>query len=147
MKPNAKLLTRSGELVHAFIMLPFQLMPEVAMWGSRIFVLKRPFDQKFGQPCEPVYYEACAWHVAASDYFASTMPRDSEIIVNGKKHQVCVHELWYADILELAGHPRDRHLSVTWSRRHNNEGGCLSFGQSVEIKGGEVFNAMDTGSA
>lgn len=73
MKPNAKLLTRSGELVHEFIMMPFQLMPEVCLWGERVFVLREPFNQKFGQPAEAVYYEACAWHVAASDYFAAQM--------------------------------------------------------------------------
>jgi len=78
MKPNAKLLTRTGDLVHEFIMLPFQLMPEVAIWGERIFVLQKPFEQKFGQPCEPIYYEACAWSVAASDYLASTLPKPAE---------------------------------------------------------------------
>lgn len=75
MNPNAKLLTRNGDLVHEFIILPFQLMPEVAVWGTRIFILAKPFEQHMGSPAEPIYYEACPWYVEASDYFASTLQR------------------------------------------------------------------------
>lgn len=70
MKPNAKLITRDGHLVHEFLMLPFQLMPEVAMWKGRAFVLEKPFEQEFGKPAEPIYREACTWYVEASDYLA-----------------------------------------------------------------------------
>ena len=73
MEPNAKLVTRNGELVHEFVMIPFQLLPEVCIWGSRIFVLKQPFTQKFGEPHEAIYYEACAWSVDASDVLAKSM--------------------------------------------------------------------------
>lgn len=63
---NAKLLTRSREFVTAFLLPPFQLLPEVAIWGTRIFVLEKPFEQKFGQPADPIYIEACPWSVDAS---------------------------------------------------------------------------------
>lgn len=63
---NAKLLTRSRELVTEFIMPPFQLTPEVAAWGDRIFILEKPFEQVFGKPAEPIYIEACPWSVDVS---------------------------------------------------------------------------------
>jgi hypothetical protein len=36
---------------------------------------------------------------------------------------------------------------MTWARRHNNEGGILHVGQSIDIKGGEIFSAADTSNA
>ena len=63
---DAKLLTRAGELVTEFIMPPFQLTPEVAIWGERVFVLEHPFDQTMGNPAPPIYREACPWSVDAS---------------------------------------------------------------------------------
>jgi hypothetical protein len=58
---NGKLLTRDGALVTDFQMPPFQLAPEVAVWGQRIFVLREPFAQRPGAPARPVYWEACGW--------------------------------------------------------------------------------------
>ena len=66
MQPNAKLLTRNGELVHEFIMPLFQLIPEIAVWGNRFFVLREPFNQKFSKPAEAIYYEAYPWHIECS---------------------------------------------------------------------------------
>lgn len=78
MQPNAKLLTRNGELVHEFVMLPFRLMPEIAVWGNRFFVLREPFNQKFGEPAEAIYYEACPWWVNASDALAANINMNTE---------------------------------------------------------------------
>ena len=64
---TATLLTRNKELVHKFEMIPFQLMPEVCFWGSRVFILEKPFAQTFGKPAEPIYIEVCAWSADASD--------------------------------------------------------------------------------
>lgn len=66
---TAKLLTRDGGLVTEFPMPPFQLLPEVAVWGQRIFVLREPFAQRPGQPARPVYWEAYGWSVDASKIF------------------------------------------------------------------------------
>lgn len=63
---KGKLISRSGELVTEFTMLPFQLMPEVAIWGTRVFCLDEPFKQTFGNPAEPIYREVCIWSVDAS---------------------------------------------------------------------------------
>ncbi len=64
---KAKLFTRFGEFVHEFVMPEFKLIPEVALWGSRVFVLKEPF--KAIETKEPEYFEACAWSVDVSDMF------------------------------------------------------------------------------
>ncbi len=66
---QAELRTRTGELIHEFSFPDFQLTPEVAMWGSRIFVLRDPFNIKLDSD-RTVFYEACAWSVEASDAFA-----------------------------------------------------------------------------
>ncbi len=63
---EGKLITRSGEFVTAFMMPPFMLLPEVCVWGERLFCLDKPFTQKFGEPADPVYREVCAWSVDAS---------------------------------------------------------------------------------
>ena len=77
---EGRLLTRDREFVTAFRMPPFQLLPEVAVWGERIFVLERPFEQKFGQPAEPTYIEACPWSVDASKAMWSEMqPRSPTV--------------------------------------------------------------------
>ena len=50
-----QLFTRSGDFVHKAEVLPFVLMPEVMMWGSRIFVrnIFKDTTECFG------YTEAC----------------------------------------------------------------------------------------
>jgi hypothetical protein len=65
---NAELRTRSGELVHEFSFPDFQLSPEVAIWGSRIFILKAPLNKRSAE--RTTYYEALAGSVDASDAFA-----------------------------------------------------------------------------
>lgn len=62
---SARLLTRDGELVALFKMPPFLLLPEVAIWGSRVFVLRKEPEAHE----QPQYYEACAWSVDASKAF------------------------------------------------------------------------------
>lgn len=67
---KGKLITRDGGFVTDFFMPPFQLLPEVALWGSRVFVIDKPFEQKFGEPAEPIYREACGWSVDAAKALA-----------------------------------------------------------------------------
>ena len=64
--PRGRLYTRSGELVHEFVMPPFKLTPEAVTFGERIFVLKLPFAQTPSNPAEPEYFEACGWSVDAA---------------------------------------------------------------------------------
>jgi hypothetical protein len=66
---KGKLFTRSGEFVHEFIMPRFERVPEVAIWGSRIFVLREPFKAVEAPDLHPEYYEVCAWSVDVSDMF------------------------------------------------------------------------------
>lgn len=65
---TAHLYTRDGALVRTFKMPPFAMLPEVAVWGSRIFILRDPFITR--QAKEPEYYEACAWSLDASTVVA-----------------------------------------------------------------------------
>lgn len=150
MQPNAKLLTRSGELVHEFIILPFQLMPEVAIWGERIFVLRKPFEQEFGKPAEPIYYEACPWSVAASDMLARSLGPTAPqitIVVNGLQLKVTKPTLTYETIVEVAG------LKGTPSCTYSGEGqvyrlqGILAPGESVKLVEGMVFSVAHTNNA
>lgn len=71
---KAKLVTRSRELVIDFLMPEFQMLPEVAVWGSRVFVIEKPFEQTFGNPAEAVYIECVAWSVSASLAMAEAVP-------------------------------------------------------------------------
>ena len=68
---KAKLLTRDGDLVHEFDLPPFQLLPEVMFWGSRVFILREPFTQSSSKKTAPDYFEACCWSVDVSDFFSS----------------------------------------------------------------------------
>lgn len=70
---KATLITRSGEVVMEYEMPEFQLTPEAAIWGSRVFVLDEPFKQTFGNPAPPIYREVCSWSVEASMHFTNHM--------------------------------------------------------------------------
>jgi hypothetical protein len=146
MQPNAKLLTRDGQLVHEFIMLPFRLMPEVCMWGSQVFVLKKPFEQEFDTPAQPIYYEACPWHVEASDYFMTRMPRTSVMVtINGKQVEMMNGSTNYNEVVvaaEMKGEP-----TIVWRNKTTNMDGSLSPGQTIDILGGEIFSVCHTGNA
>lgn len=63
---EATLFTRDGKEVFRFLMPPFQILPEVILWGIRVFCLKDPFEQSIDSPAIPDYYEACAWSADTS---------------------------------------------------------------------------------
>jgi hypothetical protein len=54
---KGKLLTRVGEVVKEFDVPPLEWMPEIVSWHN-VFVLREPFNQKPGNPAQPVYHQA-----------------------------------------------------------------------------------------
>jgi hypothetical protein len=64
MKGELRLTT--GNLVHSFLMPDFKTLPDVATWGSRVFILKEGSRALNSA----VYFEATAWSVDASDTLA-----------------------------------------------------------------------------
>ena len=51
------LQTIMGDHVGTFEIIPFQLAPEIMMWGQRLFVIDKEASSDEGQ----VYKEACMW--------------------------------------------------------------------------------------
>ena len=62
---KAKLFTRKGDFVEEFVMPEFQIQPEVASWGTRVFVLHEIVAEA-GSSLVADYYEVCAWSVEPS---------------------------------------------------------------------------------
>jgi len=74
----AQLFTRAGELATECEIPEFQVMPEVLVWGTRIFCLREPFAQ-LKQPAEPKYYEVCTWWVSAAGLPLKGHPRRTSL--------------------------------------------------------------------
>lgn len=72
----------------------------------------------------------------------------AKVTVNGQMYDVDKDVLSYEEVLELAGYPRERCISVTWRQPRPGTGsGCIARGEHVTPVDGVIFNAISTSSA
>ena len=72
------------------------------------------------------------------------------IIVNGRKREVTLKELSYAEVLNLAfdGNPPSGPnvvITVTYTKGEDGKQGTMLPGDTVKVKAGMVFNVKATG--
>lgn len=71
------------------------------------------------------------------------------VTVNARTVEIPAGWVSYEQIAELAGHPGDTSLTMTWKYREGRAAvsGLLSPGDSVHVPEGAIFDASRTGSA